>query len=215
MLTARTSLHILTGVPLARVAAVVTSFTTRQVVECWTNPSLDADQVIARILSALHHPFNINFAGPDHLQSQMFQAATEWWFEKTDQQRDFLRHRLVKSTIAAGQHKHLISDPAQWHNVPTFGSKPAENKSVVDTLFNNIKDAVEKKTIDIAQATLNDIGTVLRSDPTPQTPNTVDLAISMIPGAMPVRDLLKGIPTEALISAPTAGNILKTVFSFW
>ena len=203
------------GVPLAQVAAVVTSFTTQRVVECWTNTSLDADQVIARILMALHHPFNIDFTDSDHLQFQMFQAATKWWTEKTNQQRDFLRHRLIKSTIAAGQHKHLISDPDQWHNVPTFGTKPAENNSFVDTLINNIKDAVEKGTIDIAPATLNSIADVMQSGPTPQVPNPVDVAISMIPENMPMRDLLTGVSPEAFISAPTVGNMLKTVFSFW
>ena len=201
-------------VPLAQVAAVVTSFTTQQVVECWTKPSFDADQVIARILSALHHPFNIDFTDSDHLQIQMFRAATKWWTDKTDQQRDFLRHRLIKSTIAAGQHKHLISDPEQWRNIPTFGKKPAENKSLVETLFNNVKDAVQKGTLSIAQGALNDIANVMKSGPTPQIPNPVDVALSMLPGAMPVRDLLKGVSPQAFISAPTVGNILKTLFSF-
>ena len=145
----------------------------------------------------------------------MFRAATRWWTDKTSQQRDFLRHLLIKSTIAAGQHKHLISDPEKWHNFPTFGKKPAEDKSLVDTVIDNITDAVTKGGFAMAQQTLAEIVNVMQSLPTPEIPNTVDQALCMIPVAIPVLDLFRGVSPQAFMAAPTMGNILKDVLSFW
>lgn len=205
---------MLTSALPAQVAAVVNSFATQQVVKCWDDPSLNADQVIASILKTLHHPFNIDFENSDRLQLDMFRAATKWWTDKSSQQRDVLGHLLIKSTIAAGQHKYLISNPEEWHNFPTFGKKPAEDKSLVDTVIDNITSAVTEGGIAISQQTLTEIANVMQSLPTSQIPNTVDQALCMIPAAIPVRVLFKGVSPQVFMAAPTMGNILKDVLRF-
>ena len=199
----------------AQVAAVVTSFATQQVLKCWDDRSINSDQVIASILTALHHPFNIDFNSPDQLQRGMFQVVTRWWTDKSNEQRDVLRRHLLKSTIAAGQHKYLISNPDHWRNLRTFGTKPADDKSLVDRVVDNITDAVKQGVVEIPQQALKEIVNVIQSLPTPEIPNPVDVALSMIPVSIPIVSLFNGVSAQAIMAAPTMGNMLKDVFSFW
>ena len=192
---------------------MVTAFTTREVISCWNDHSIDANQVITNILKALHHPFYIDFNSPNQLQKVMFEIVTRWWDDKSPDQRNTLRHLLKQSTIASGQNKLLILNPEEWHNLRTFGKKPEEEKSLVDTLVDNITDAVKKGIINISQPALEQIAKTIQAIPTPNIPNPVDLALSMVPAAIPTEKLFEGISAQAIMAAPTMGNPLKDVIT--
>ena len=197
----------------ARVAAVVVNFTAKKVTECWADSSVNADEAIASILKALHHPFNIDFNTNHGLQIAMFQHATNWWLDKPEKQRDFIRQLLKKSTIMAGQHKHLIPDPTDWHNSKIFGEKPSGDKSVVDTVIDNVKDAIVNGVITMSQRTLKEFSETLQSLPTPAIPDPVDVALGTLKGAMKVGDVFRGVSPQAFQAASTMGTAMKTVFS--
>ena len=187
-------------------AAVVTSFTTQQVFKYWDDRALDVDQVITSILKTLQQPFNIEFKNFDQLQLHMFRAAVKWWTDDTYQQHDFLRHLLIKPTIAAGQHERLISDPDRWHNLAAFGEKPAQGKSLVDTVIDKITEAVKDRVIGISQPVLTQIVNAMQSLPTSDRPNTVDLALSEIPAAIPVSARFWGVSPQAFMADSTMGR---------
>ena len=192
---------------------MVTAFTTREVINCWNDPSINVNQVIANILKALHHPFYIDFNNPNELQKAMFGIVTNWRDDKSTDQRNTLRHHLKKSTIASGQNKILILDPEKWHNLRTFGKKPEDEKSLVDNLVDNITDAVKKGIIDMPQQALQQFTKTIQAIPTPDIPSPVDLALSMVPPAMPAQKLFEGISAQAIMAAPTMGNPLKDVIT--
>lgn len=197
----------------AQVAALVTAITTSEVIGCWNNPSIDANQVIANILKALHHPYYIDFNSPNKLQKSMFDMVTSWWDDKSTDQRNTLRDLLKKSTIESGKNKFLIMNPEEWHNARTFGKKPEEEKSLVDTLVDNITNAVKDGIIDITKPALDQITKTIQAIPTPDIPNPVDLALSMVPAAIPAAKLFEGISPQAILAAPTMGNPLKDVIT--
>ena len=104
-------------------------------------------------------------------------------------------------------------NPEEWHNLRTFGKKPEEEKSLVDTLVDNITDAFKKGIIDISQPALEQITKTIQAIPTPNIPNPVDLALSMVPAAIPAEKLFGGISAQAIMAAPTMGNPLKDVIT--
>ncbi|KAK0513269.1 hypothetical protein JMJ35_004255 [Cladonia borealis] len=201
------------NIPAAQVAALVTAIATSEVISCWNDPSIDANQAIANILKALHHPFYIDFNNPNKLQKSMFDIVTRWWDDKSPDQQNTLRDLLKKSTIESGRNKFLILNPEEWHNQRTFGKRPEEEKSLVDSLIDNITDAVKKGVVDISQPVLDQITNTIQAIPTPDIPNPVDLALSMVPAAIPAAQLFQGISQQAIMAAPTMGNPLKDVIT--
>lgn len=195
---------------------MATKFATTKVLECWTKPQLDADEVIASILQTLHHPFNIDFNKQDSLQQEMYRAATGWWTDKPAQQRNILRGHLGKSAIAAGKHKFPIENPKEWYNVCTFGAKPAENKSVADIVVDNVKKAIEKSGEEVketAKRAFKDFADTLNSNPTPATPNPFDDGLKKIPVKIGLTALFEGVSKSAVLAVPTMGNVLKSLFN--
>ena len=186
-------------------------FTTHEVINCWENLDRNPDQAIDGILQALHHPFDVNFQdrATNPLRYDMFSTVRDWWRAKDTEQRQYLQHRLQKSTIAASQHKSVIHNPGAWHNEQIFGKKPPEDKSVVDKIIDNLKDIS-----DIPQKFLGEFVEVITATPTAQDPNPVDKAIGMLPVAVPVTQVLQNIPQTAFLASAVVGNVLKSVFSW-
>ena len=143
----------------------------------------------------------------------MFDIVTRWWDDKSPNQQNTLRDLLKKSTIESGRNKFLILNPEEWHNQRTFGKRPEEEKSLVDSLVDNITDAVKKGVIDISQPVLDKITKTIQAIPTPDIPNPVDLALSMVPKAIPAAQLFLGVSQQAILAAPTMGNPLKDVIT--
>ncbi len=85
----------------------------------------------------------------------------------------------------------------------------------MDTVIGNITDAVKKGVVEIAQQALKEIFNVLQSLPTPYIPNTVDFALSLIPVAVPVLDVSRGVSLQVFMATSTMGFILKEVFRSW
>ena len=115
----------------------------------------------------------------------MFDIVTRWWDDKSPDQQNTLRDLPKKTTIESGRNKFLILNPEEWHNQRTFGKRPEEEKSLVDSLVDNITDAVKKGDIDISQPALDKITKTIQAIPTPDLPNPVNLALSMVPKAIP------------------------------
>ena len=104
-------------------------------------------------------------------------------------------------------------NPEEWHNQRSFGKRPEEEISLVDSLVDNIADAVEKGIIDISQPALQQITNIIQALPTPDIPNPVDFALSLVPAAIPAAKLFEGISPQAIMAAPAMGNPLKDVIT--
>ena len=63
------------------------------------------------------------------------------------------------------------------------------------------------------QQALEQFTKTINAIPTPDLPSPVDVALSLVPAAMPVENLFKGISAQAIMAAPTMGNPLKDVIN--
>ncbi|KAG6005988.1 hypothetical protein E4U21_007481 [Claviceps maximensis] len=89
--------------PAGLVATVTTNWTTQQVVRCWDDPSLSAEDTIRRILTILHHP-----AFPTkktQIQTYMFDVVQSWWRGLSEEERIVLRSKLTKESIKVRGHE--------------------------------------------------------------------------------------------------------------
>ncbi|KAG5982853.1 hypothetical protein E4U55_001260 [Claviceps digitariae] len=89
--------------PAGLVATVTTNWTTQQVVKCWDDPNLRADDTIRKILTILHHP-----AFPKkrtQIQKYMFDTVEKWWKGMSDEERAVLRTKLTKESIKVRGHE--------------------------------------------------------------------------------------------------------------
>ncbi|KAI0406949.1 heterokaryon incompatibility Het-C [Xylaria palmicola] len=85
------------------VATVTTNWTTQQVVKCWDDPELDADQTIDQILTVLHHP-----AFPKRrtvIQKYMFEEVRKWWEHNSAEEKDRLRQQLTRESVQERGHE--------------------------------------------------------------------------------------------------------------
>ena len=196
---------------LAQASATVVRFTTNEVISCWEKWDRNPDQAIDNILQTLHHPFDVDLQdrAKNPLRYDMFSAVRNWWTAKDLEQRQYLQHRLQKSTIADSQHKIVIHNPGTWHNEQAFGKKPTEDKSVVDTIIDNLKN-IE----DIPSKLFGQFVQVITKSPTSQDPNPVDKAIGMLPVAVPITQILQNVPQTAFLASAVVGNVLKSIFSW-
>lgn len=89
--------------PAGLVAAVITNWTTQQVVRCWDDPRRDAEACIDEILTVLHHP-----AFPEKktvIQEYMFDAVTKWWDANSADEKERVRAKLTKDAVQQRQHE--------------------------------------------------------------------------------------------------------------
>lgn len=94
--------HVLNR-PAGLLATVTTNWTTQQVVHCWDDDEVSADDTINAILTVLHHPQFVT--EPTEIQKYMFQAIEAWWAAHTDKQKDKLRDHLSKSSCQKRGHE--------------------------------------------------------------------------------------------------------------
>ena len=94
--------------PAGLVATVITNWTTRMVVRCWSDKTQDADDMINHILTILHHPAFAHTKNDP--QRYMFQAVETWWTAHSDAQRNELRQKLGKEHAKQyfDHHDHTI-----------------------------------------------------------------------------------------------------------
>ena len=104
-------------------------------------------------------------------------------------------------------------NPEEWHSQRTFGKRPEEEKSLVDSLVDNIAHAVKKGIIDNSQRALQQVTNIIQAIPTPDIPNPVDFALSLVPAAVPAAKLFEGVSPQAIMAAPTMGNPLKDIIT--
>lgn len=89
--------------PAGLVAAVITNWTTQQVVKCWDDPDIDADTCIDEILSVLHHPAFPKDKTP--IQKYMSDVVTNWWNANDADEKVRLRAKLTKEAVQQRQHE--------------------------------------------------------------------------------------------------------------
>ncbi|KAG6041450.1 hypothetical protein E4U41_004184 [Claviceps citrina] len=90
--------------PAGLVATVTTNWTTQQVVKCWDDPNLSADDTIRKILAILHHPAFPKKKTP--IQKYMFEVVQRWWRGMSDEERAVLRSQLTKESIKVRGHEN-------------------------------------------------------------------------------------------------------------
>ncbi|KAI1425615.1 heterokaryon incompatibility Het-C [Xylaria sp. FL1777] len=113
--------------PAGLVATVTTNWVTQQVVKCWDDPTLDADDTIDQILTILHHP-----AFPKRktmIQKYMFSEVDKWWQRTSASEKDRLRRKLTRESVEERGHEDHHLDPtdliAAYRGAAEFpGSRP-------------------------------------------------------------------------------------------
>lgn len=89
--------------PAGLIATVTTNWTAQQVVRCWDDPEVDADETIDEILTILHHP-----AFPKkktQIQEYMFDTVRGWWEATPPGEQDRLRSKLTKESVKNREHE--------------------------------------------------------------------------------------------------------------
>ncbi len=95
--------------PAGLVATVTTNWATQQVVKCWDDPTLDANEAIDQILTVLHHP-----AFPKRktiIQQYMFDEVKKWWQGTSADEKDRLRRQLTRESVEERGHEKHDLDP--------------------------------------------------------------------------------------------------------
>ena len=89
--------------PAGLVATVTTNWATQQIVKCWDDADIDAELVIDKILSVLHHP-----SFPDNktpIQEYMFDTVKAWWETTPADEKSRIRGKLTKESVRERQHE--------------------------------------------------------------------------------------------------------------
>ena len=90
--------------PAGLIGSVTTNWTTQQVVQCWDDTDIDAELVIDKILTILHHP-----AFPDSktpIQQYMFDTVKAWWEANPRSEKERFRFMLTKESVQQRNHEH-------------------------------------------------------------------------------------------------------------
>ncbi|KAI0904192.1 heterokaryon incompatibility Het-C [Ustulina deusta] len=95
--------------PAGLVATVTTNWATQQVVKCWDDPTLDANEAIDQILTVLHHPaFSKR---KTIIQQYMFDEVKKWWQGTSADEKDRLRRQLTRESVEERGHEKHDLDP--------------------------------------------------------------------------------------------------------
>ncbi|KAJ0124272.1 hypothetical protein J7T55_005610 [Diaporthe amygdali] len=89
--------------PAGLVATVTTNWSTQQIVKCWDDADIDAELVVDKILSVLHHP-----SFPDNktpIQQYMFDTVKAWWDSTPPEEKARIRSKLTKESVRERQHE--------------------------------------------------------------------------------------------------------------
>lgn len=100
--------------PAGRIASSVVKWTVPQLMQCWDDEEEDIDRVLTRIISGVfHHPAQREYGddGANEMRHIMFSTVEEWWNEKSDEARDYLREQLSRDGVLEGKnHKEGVQD---------------------------------------------------------------------------------------------------------
>lgn len=89
--------------PAGLIATVTTNWATQQIVKCWDDPDIDAELVIDKILSILHHPSFPDSKTP--IQQYMFDTVKAWWESTPAEEQTRIRGKLTKESVRERQHE--------------------------------------------------------------------------------------------------------------
>ncbi|KUI73935.1 hypothetical protein VM1G_09645 [Cytospora mali] len=105
--------------PAGLVGTITTNWTTQQVVKCWDDPDIDAELVVDKILTILHHPAFADSKTP--IQQYMFDTVKAWWEAHPPEEQGRLRSKLTKESVQQRNHEdHTLTakDFDGKHNGP-------------------------------------------------------------------------------------------------
>lgn len=89
--------------PSGLVATVTTNWATQQIVKCWDDDSISADETIEEILQIMHHP-----AFPKEktaVQQYMFDTVKQWWEHIGVGEKRLYRAKLSKESVRNRGHE--------------------------------------------------------------------------------------------------------------
>lgn len=89
--------------PAGMLATVTSNWTTQQIVKCWDDPSLNADDVISDILKILHHPAFVH--DKTEIQGFMYAVVGKWWNELPEDETALLRKKLTMEQVKVREHE--------------------------------------------------------------------------------------------------------------
>jgi hypothetical protein len=143
--------------PAGLVATVTSNWTTQQIVKCWDDSSVNAEDVISDVLTILHHPAFVE--NKSEIQGYMQAVVGKWWNELPDDEKTLLRDKLTKEMVKDREHEdhHMVIKPKGRHGPGEFpGSKVAVAKAKPRESF-SLNSALRK----FASDSLRAIQTVL------------------------------------------------------
>ncbi|KAF3014260.1 hypothetical protein E8E14_010758 [Neopestalotiopsis sp. 37M] len=91
--------------PSGLVATVTTNWTVQQVVRCWDDPKIDANETIDEILTILHHPAFPGKNKRTKIQQYMFDTVKTWWEGNPPEEQARLRSKLTKESVRSRGHE--------------------------------------------------------------------------------------------------------------
>lgn len=89
--------------PAGMLATVTSNWTTQQIVKCWDDSNLNANDVICDILKILHHPAFVE--DKTTIQDYMYAVVEKWWNELPEHETALLRTKLTVEHVKVREHE--------------------------------------------------------------------------------------------------------------
>lgn len=97
----------------------------------WDNPHADVEYTLNEIVGVFHHPAFVDGSdgrGGVQGRQKMFGVVSQWWHEKDESEREFLRHALSREGVEQGRnHKEGQHDSGHGCGKPIHRVKPKKN----------------------------------------------------------------------------------------
>lgn len=117
--------------PAGKIASEVIKFVVPMLMAAWDNPHTDVEHTINEIVGVFHHPaFADGSDGRGGIEGRqkMFGVVRQWWEEKDESEREFLRHALSREGVEQGKnHKEGQHDSGHGCGKPIHRVKPKKD----------------------------------------------------------------------------------------
>jgi hypothetical protein len=135
-----------------KVASQVLKWTVPQIMACWDDERIDVNRTLTRIINGVfHHPAlrNRGDDGAVDCRRGMFQVMQQWWGQKPEQERAYLRNALSREGVQQGLNQKE-GDTGHGHGCGRAPSGPARGGGIslggstlpIGSILGQINDAL-------------------------------------------------------------------------
>ncbi|KAL7269722.1 hypothetical protein RUND412_007602 [Rhizina undulata] len=151
--------------PAGKVASEVIRWVVPQLMAAWDDESIDSQEVIENIISGVfHHPAfrngGDNRRGIDGRQ-KMFSIVQQWWEERDEMERDYLRSALSREGVREGRNHKEGQDSGHGCGAPIHRTKPRDDGGEFSPSTGNFAGNIENEVVSAITGGGSNVGGIL------------------------------------------------------